>query len=243
MSITILLAACLLTDPSLENPGSVLSASEIGRAALRAFDVGVLGAAGPRIDPLADPAPMVLPKEGDDAAFSYTFAEIGYARTKLSDASDHSNAGYIRASIGFLKWFHIFGGYVREDTNFDNATVDGYELGAGVQFSVLKKLDLVGEASWMFNHIDSDTLFSGDNNNGVSLFGGVRWMVLPDLAGGLEVNGGLRYSDIDSLSSSKAATALELGGRFHFSRLLSLGLTYDYRDSDQTVAIDARFSF
>ena len=238
MSITILLAACLVTDPGLENPGPALGASELGRAGVRAFDAAVLAA-----DPHVDPSLLVFAGEKDDENFSYSYAEIGYARTKLSDISDHSNTGFIEGSIGFLKHFRIFGGYMREDTDFDNASLDGYELGGGVHFGVLPKLDLVGDIAWMFNNIDSDSLFTGDNENGVMIFAGARWMVLPDLMGGLEVNGGLRYSDVTSLASSKVGTALELGGRIHFSRLLSLGLTFDYRESDQRVALDARFSF
>ncbi len=239
MSITILLAACLSTDPALENSGSVLAASEIGRAGVRAFDAAILAAADSRIDP----STLVFAGDNAEENFSYSYAEIGYARTKLSAVSDHSNAGYIEGSIGFLKFFRIFGSYIREDTDFDNASLDSYVLGGGAHIGVLPKLDLVGDIAWIFNHIESDNLFTGDNENGVSVYAGARWMVLPDLAGGLEADGGLRYSDVNSLSSNKAGTALELGGRLHFSRLISLGMTYDYRESDQRIGLDVRFSF
>jgi len=239
MSIPILLAACLLTDPSLQDEASVLAASDIGRAGVRAFDAAVLAA----VDPRVDPSPLVFAGDKAEANFSYTYAELGYARTELNDVSDHSNAGYVEGSIGFLDHFRMFGSYIREDTNFDNATLDSFVLGGGVHFGVLPKLDLVGDIAWIFNHIDSDNLFTGDNENGFSIYAGARWMVLPDLMGGLEADGGLRYSDVNSLSSNKAGTALELGGRFHFSKLLSLGMTYDYREADQRLAFDVRFSF
>lgn len=239
MSIPILLAACLLTDPSLQDSGSVLAASDIGRAGVRAFDAAVLAAADPRVDP----ALLVFAGDKAEADFSYSYLEAGYARTKLSDVSSHSNLGYIEGSFGFLDHFRIYGSYLREDASFDSATLDSWVLGGGVHFGVMPKLDLVGDIAWIFNHINSDNLFTGDNENGVSLYAGARWMVLPDLMGGLEADGGLRYSDVNSLASNKAGTALELGGRLHFSRLLSLGLTYDYRESDQRLAFDARFSF
>jgi hypothetical protein len=239
MSIPILLAACLLTDPSLQDSGSVLAASDIGRASVRAFDTAVLAT----VDPSIDPSLLVFAGDRAEPDFSYSYAEIGYARTKIADFSSHSNTGYIEGSFGFLDHFRIFGSYQRENTDFDSASLDGYTLGGGVHFGVMPKLDLVGDIAWLFNHIDSSNLFTGDNENGVSIFAGARWMVLPDLMGGLEADGGLRYSDVTSLASNKAGTALELGGRLHFSRLLSLGLTYDYRESDQRLAFDARFSF
>jgi hypothetical protein len=239
MSIPILLAACLLTDPSLQDSGSVLAASDIGRAGVRAFDAAVLAA----VDPSVDPSPLVFAGDKAEADFSYSYVEVGYARTKISDVSSHSNAGYIEGSFGFLDHFRIYGSYIRENTDFDSASLDSYILGGGVHFGVLPKLDLVGDIAWIFNQIDSDSLFTGDNENGFALYAGARWMVLPDLLGGLEADGGLRYSDVTSLASSKVGTALELGGRLHFSRLLSLGLTWDYRESDQRLAFDARFSF
>jgi hypothetical protein len=239
MSIPTLLVACLLSDPGMEDSGSALAASEFGRAGVRAFDAAVLATADPKLDPAAPP----FARASSESAFSYTFLEVGYVRTDLDLIDDDAEAFYARASIGFLEYFHVFGGVAHESTNFDDATVDAYEVGGGVQLPILSQFDVVGEAAWLYNYIDSDTLFDKDTNTGVELYGGARFMVLPWSGGGLELDGGYRYTDIDSLLSDKNTSAIEVGARVHFLSHLSIGATYAFIEDDRRLYADLRFSF
>jgi len=240
MSIAILFAACLLADPEPEGSASILGASELGRASVRAFDAAVLAVA----DPSVDPAASTYTRDGSDAAaFSYDWVEMGYAVTQIHDISNHTDGFYWRGSIAFLDYFHVLAGIVREETSFDDATLDTYEIGGGVHLSVLPKLDVLGEASWLYNKIDSENLFSSDNNTGVSLYAGARFMVLDWSGGGLEADGGFRYTDINSLLSAKTTRSWEAGARAHFVNHISVGATYAYIEADQRFLFDVRFSF
>ena len=239
MSIPTLLVAGLLSDTGLGDPGAALAASEFGRAGVRVFDAAVLAAADPKLDPASPP----FARDSSESPFSYTFIEAGYARTRLDQIDDNSDAFFALASFGFLKYFHVFAGVERESTNFDDATVDAYEVGGGVQLPILPQLDVVGEAAWLYNYIDSDTLFDKDTNTGVELYGGARFMVLPWTDGGLELDGGYRYTEIDSLLSDKNTSAIEVGARVHFLRHLSIGATYAFIEDDRRLYADLRFSF
>lgn len=240
MSIAYLLAACLLTDPEPEATTSSLGASDLGRASVRVFDAAVLAAADPRLDPAA----LTYVRDGsNESELSYTFVEVGYARTRLDQIDDNSDAFYARASFAFLKYFQVIAGVERESTNFDNANVDTYEIGGGVHLPIMPQLDVVGEAAWLYDYIDSDTLFDKDNNSGVQLYGGARWLLFPWSGGGLEVNGGYRYTEIDSLLSDKNTSAIEVGARVHFLSHLSVGATYAFIEQDRRLYADLRFSF
>lgn len=233
MTIPVLLALGLLGDADPEQ----------GTATLQEF-VSTLAMTDPRTDPRVDPFAEPAPLGGDDKTdFSYTWAEAGYATTKLDTANEYAHALFLRASIGFLSYFHVFGGVEREDTSFDNSRVDAYDVGGGVQIPILKSLDAVGEVSWLYNYIDSDHLFDKDTNTGVSLYAGGRWMPLDWSGGGLEIDGGYRYTDITSLLSDKVTNAIEVGARVHFLSHLSVGATYAFIEKDRELLVDLRFSF
>ena len=133
MSIPILLAAFLLADPDPDSTASILGASPLGQAGVRAFEASLLA----NVDPLA--APAKLPFAADDkgsSLLSYTYAELGYERTNIDLIPDDSNAYYLKGSFGFLKFFNVVAGYERADTDFDNIKVDTYWIGGGGHFSI-----------------------------------------------------------------------------------------------------------
>jgi hypothetical protein len=239
MSIPILFAAILLADPDPESTASILGASPFGQAGVRAFEASLLA----NVDPLAAPAPLLFAAEDrKDSLLSYTYAELGYERTDVDVIPDDSNAYYLKGSIGFLKFFHVVAGIERADTDFDNIHVDTYWIGGGGHFSILPQLDAVGEAVWLYNRADGDS-FSSDNDTGVSIYLGGRWMALPWDRGGLEVEGGYRWTDLDALASDTITTTWELGVRVHFIKFLSVGLNYAFIDDDRRTTLNVRFSF
>jgi len=239
MSIPILLAAFLLADPDPDSTASILGASPLGQAGVRAFEASLLA----NVDPLA--APAKLPFAADDkgsSLLSYTYAELGYERTNIDLIPDDSNAYYLKGSFGFLKFFNVVAGYERADTDFDNIKVDTYWIGGGGHFSILPQLDAVGEAIWLYNNADGDS-FSSDSDTGVSLYLGGRWMALPWDRGGLEIDAGYRWTDLDALASDTITTTWELGVRAHFIKFLSVGVYYAFIDDDRRTTLNVRFSF
>lgn len=240
MSIPMLFAACLLGDPQPASDPASIADPPIEAAASPLFDAAAF--AGLKLPPEIVPG-EAPPKESDESRFSYTWAEAGYAATKLDAPNETAHTYFLRGSIGFLRFFHVFAGYERESTSFDNATLDAYDVGGGVQIPILSRLDVVGEVSWLYNYIDSDHLFNKDTNTGVSLYGGARFMPLDWSGGGLELDGGYRYTDQTSLLSDKVTNAVEVGARVHFLNFLSVGATYAFIEQDREFLVDVRVSF
>jgi hypothetical protein len=239
MSIPILLAAFLLADPDPDSTASILGASPLGQAGVRAFESSLLA----NVDPLA--APAKLPFAADDkgsSLLSYTYAELGYERTDVDVIDDNADALYVKGSFNFLKFFNVVAGIERAETNFDNVTVDSYWVGAGAHFSILPQLDALGEATVIYNRFDSDS-FSSDTDTGYSVYLGGRWIALPWDRGGLEIDGGYRYTNVDSMASESVTNAWEVGARAHFIKFLSVGVAYAFIDDDRRATVNVRFSF
>ena len=239
MSIPILFAAFLLADPDPESTASILGASPFGQAGVRAFEASLLA----NVDPLAAPAPLPFAAEDKrDSLLSYTYAEVGVSRTDVDVIDDDVDALYLKGSFGFLKFFNVVAGVERAETDFDNIHVDTYWFGGGAHFSILPQLDVLGEAILIYDTIDGDS-FSSDSDTGVSLYVGGRWMALPWDRGGLEVDAGYRWTDVDSLASDSVTSAWELGVRAHFIKFLSVGLSYAFIEDDRRTTLNVRFSF
>lgn len=199
---------------------------------------------------LTTPASIFQDAE-EQADFSYTFIEVGYYSTDVDVIDESSDAVYGRASLGLFKLFYVFLDYTAEsldDVTSGAATGDvdndQFGLGAGAHFSLMPKLDLVGEAAWLTNDVSSDDLANlDDQNDGWTGFVGARWMALPWEGGGLELNGGYRYTDIPGLLSDTVTNAWEVGARLHFMRLFSASLNYSIIEEDSRYGIGLRASF
>ena len=105
-------------------------------------------------------------------------------------------------------------------------------------------LDALAEASWVYNDVSSDLEDLDDSNSGYRLFGGARWLVLPWDGGGVELEGGAGYLDLENnLASEDESFFWEHGARLHFLRWFSVGASYTMLEDDQALAANARFSF
>lgn len=197
---------------------------------------------------LAPPAVRTL--ADDEFDMSYTFVELTYFSTDV-DVIDESTDGYgARASLGLFDFLYGFIGYSNEELDFgsESADTDSFELGIGAHLDVRRGLDLIGEVSWIYDDLSSDTDLD-DSDSGYTLFAGARWMALARSRGGLEINGGFRWIDrasallSDSLDGDGTVGAWELGGRYHFLNHLSIGAGYQFLGDDGRWNANARFSF
>jgi hypothetical protein len=176
--------------------------------------------------------------------FGYTYLEVGAMQFDPDGVSKDVDSYYARASLSLLDFLHIFGEYQRQDLDISSTSTDQFALGAGVHFSVLHNLDLLGEASWLYQDATSDVSTYDDNTNGYELFAGARWMALPWHDGGLELNGGVGYIDLDSrLASDDTTEFWQAGLRLHFLRSFSIGALYEQQGDDDGVAANLRFTF
>lgn len=209
--------------------------------------------ASPALDPrptlLPDPSPLASflapAAEKKEADFSYTYVQLGYYSTDVDVVDESSDAIYGRASLGLFDFLYVFLDYANEsiDALSDDIDSDQFGIGVGAHFGVAPKLDLVGEAAYLYADLSSDLSDYDDTSNGWMAFAGGRWMPLPWDGGGLEVNGGFRWIDQEGILSDDQTGAWELGGRLHFLKLFSVGATYQFLEDDSRYGFDARVSF
>lgn len=193
----------------------------------------------------------VAPPAEKSSLLSYTYLEVGYFSTDVDTFDESTDSVYGRLSIDLFDLVYVFADYTTESIDdvsqgaptgdVDN---DQFGLGVGVHFNVAPDLDVLGEAAWLYNDISSDQFSNlDDTNNGWTAFGGARWLVLPWPTGGLELNGGVRWTDLPTLLSDDEVISWEAGARAHFIEFLSIGLRLQLQEDDRTYAINARASF
>ncbi|MBI5431268.1 MAG: hypothetical protein HZA52_00375 [Planctomycetes bacterium] len=179
-----------------------------------------------------------------DAPFSYTYLEVGAVSFDVDVIDDEADVHYGRASIELLGFLYVFGGHSNLSIDYQNTDTDLIELGAGAHVNVVPKLDLFGEVGWLYADVSSDLTALDDTTNGYEVFGGARWMVLPWSGGGLELNGGLGYVDLENqVSSDDKTTFWEVGVRVHVLEVPSVGATYSKLEDDDQVSAGVRLSF
>ena len=200
-----------------------------------------------------DPAPFAVSAplasataegESKPATFSYTYLEVGATQFNVDTIDETADIYYGRGSLGLFGFLYVFGEYQNQAVDFQDTKTDLIELGVGAHFSVMPKLDLVGEIGWLYNDITSDLSQLDDTTNGYEVRVGARWMVMDWDGGGLELNGGLGYIDLENqLASDDASNIWDVGARVHFLKHVSIGAGYAMQGEDDQVNLNARFSF
>ena len=211
---------------------------------------------------LAEPVPAAA----GTSLLSYTFVEVGYFSTDVDAFDEATDSVYGRASLDLFDLVYLYVEYAKEDledvdvasggisklasgdgpggVTFGDFSNRQFALGAGVHLPLTDMVDVVGEAAWLYSDIDSDQLSNlDDTNDGWTAFGGARWLVLPWPTGGLELNGGVRWTDLPALLSDDEVLSWEVGARAHFLEIASVGLRYQLQEDDNTYALNARLSF
>lgn len=180
----------------------------------------------------------------DPATFSYTYFEVGAIRLDVEKFDDKADIYYGRASIGLLNFLYLFGEYQNQSTDFQNTDTDLFELGAGVHGALAPNVDLFGEVGWLYSDVSSGFAALDDTTTGYRLFGGIRWMVMPWSDGGLELDGGVGYTDLSNRFASKDKVMdWDVGARVHFLKFMSVGAGYTKFEDDDQVSANVRFSF
>jgi hypothetical protein len=241
-----------LLNPNLLNGVAMLSV--LTALALAALS----GAEAPSVHPLSILNELEAPAAGstalqeeaetesgrEPADFSYTYIEIGATTYDADEIDDEADIYYGKASLALFKFLYIFGAYENQSTDFENTDTDVIRLGVGAYFSIIKRLDLVGDIAWVWQDMSSDLDELDDTTDGIDVHLGARWMPLVWDRGGLEVHGGAIYMDRESsYASDDELMGWELGGKLHFLEYFSLGAVYTMLEDDDSAGINARVSF
>ncbi len=173
---------------------------------------------------------------------SYTYLELGFGNVDVDDIDDDADTLYGRASLGLFDFLYFFLDYENQSTDFNDTDSDVFGLGAGGHMDVTERLNLVGEAAWLTADISSDLASLDDDDDGWTAFAGARFLALCWNRGGLELNGGYRWIDVETLNDSDIS-AWEAGTRVHFLRFFSVGAKYTLLEEDSEWGVDARISF
>jgi hypothetical protein len=192
-------------------------------------------------------APLVGPVQAaKEFDLSYTYVEVGYSSTDIDTIDETTDAYRARGSLGLLELLYVFVDYTREDVEFEggDADADSFGLGVGIHTELTSRIDLVGEGSYVYDSLNSDTVEDlDDSNSGWTAFAGGRALLVTTDRGGVELNGGFRWIDREAFFSEDEIGAWEVGGRFHFLNHLSVGATYQFLEDDSRWGADVRFSF
>ncbi|NUP96082.1 MAG: hypothetical protein HUU28_07950 [Planctomycetaceae bacterium] len=213
-------------------------------------------------------AAAAVPQAAGRSLLGYTYIEGGYFSTDVDAYDEATDSVYLRGSLDLFDLFYLYVEYAKEDLeNVDVGAAGGtgggkllagvgpgtstfgdfsnrqFALGVGVHLPLAERVDVVGEAAWLYADIDSDQLTNlDDTNDGWTAFTGLRWIALPWPTGGLELNGGARWTDLQALLSEDEVLSWEVGARAHFLEFASVGLRYQIQEDDSTYALNARLS-
>lgn len=200
-------------------------------AAPAGFAVGSLTAA--TFAPVAD---------AEDWKFSYTFLEIGATRVDIDAVDDTGDTYYGLGSIDLFNLIYIFVGYENLSVDFQNSKTDLWTIGAGVHFSPLNRLDVLGDIAFVSSDPSSDLPL--DSSDGYQARAGLRWMAMMFGQGGLELAGRAIWVDIgDTQFRDDGQFGFDVEARVHFLQRLSVGLGFKMLEDDETAGLNARFSF
>jgi hypothetical protein len=169
-----------------------------------------------------------------DEAISYSYLEGGYVHSKLDDADVNGDGFGIRGSYAFTKNVHGFAAFTDQDFDF-NITAKQYEVGAGVNFSLSPKLDIVGTLAYVGVNLDAPGIPSLDDS-GVGAGAELRGRVNE----ALELHGGLRYVN---LNDSGDTTSGNVGARVYVTKLFALGADASFSNDGTTWTLGARVDF
>ncbi len=195
--------------------------------------------------------PEYLPLAAQDgpqgSPFSYTFVEVGAIAMEIDDLSssdDDVDAFYGRGQLGLFDFLYVFGEYENQSADFQNTDTDLISLGAGAHLGLAHTLDLMGEVGWLYSDVSSDLSTLDDTTNGYEVRAGLRWMLTSWEGGGLELNGGGLYVELENqLASDDERLGWEAGARLHFLKLFSVGAGYAMLEDDDQASLNARVSF
>jgi hypothetical protein len=159
----------------------------------------------------------------------YTYAELGYVNTDFDDIDVDGDGFRFSASYALHRNVHLVAGY--EDTDLDRGLdAQTWNAGIGLNFPLRPGLDAVGRARYI--DFELDTPGRGDpDEDGYGLEGLVRAMI----GAQLEINGGVRYVDIED-----DETSLVIGALYEVAKNFVISAELDFGDDVTTFFIGGR---
>jgi hypothetical protein len=169
-----------------------------------------------------------------DEGVSYSYLEGGYVHSKLDDLDVDGSGFGIQGSYAFAPHVHGFAAYSNQDFDFD-VNIDQWEFGAGVNFSVSPKLDVVGRLAYVGIKAEIPGFVSADDS-GV----GVSAELRSRLNDTLELHGGVSYVNLNDTGDG---TAGNIGARVFFTKMFALGADASFDNDGTTFMLGARLDF
>jgi hypothetical protein len=169
-----------------------------------------------------------------DEAISYSYLEAGYVRTELDDFDVNGDGPGIRGSYALAKHVHGFAAYSKQDFDFD-ISADQWAFGAGVNFSLAERLDVVGTLAYVGIKLDAPGIPSIDDS-GVEIGAELRGRV----NNALELHGGVAYTNLNDSGDDTTGTA---GARVYVTKMFALAADASFNQDGTTWMLGARLDF
>ena len=151
-------------------------------------------------------------ENGNGGAMSYDYLEGQYISADYDDLPGSNPDGFgLAGSIGFSPMLHGYVDYDRLSTH--GITIQGVELGLGLNYSVSSNVDLIGRVGFARAKVEN---FGSDNGFGVQA--GVRARVVDNV----ELESLVHYTDFGGSGGDN--TSVKLAGRYFFSPQFSAGI-------------------
>ncbi len=166
--------------------------------------------------------------------FSYNYVELGYVHSHIDNVHASGHGYGISGSYGFAQHVHGFATYSDSDLDF-NLNLKTFDIGAGLNWPVSPKLDVIGTVSYVDLKLDTPA-FGSAHDSGLGLGAALRGR----LTEALEVRGGVDYVN---LNDNGDLTTGALGARFYFSQMFGLGADATFNGNGMTWMLGARLDF
>lgn len=178
---------------------------------------------------------------------SYNYVEAGYAATSLDNSPD-ADGWAINGSAAIAPNFHIFGGYVAQETDdFDvlgtrvnGLDVDQWNVGIGYNHEINSQVDLLTRVAYQKAETDSvfvgDDFFAGGDADGWSVEAGVRGAFTPNFEGYALAG----YEDYESADGEFYG---KLGAQVKFNQAWGVNGEVKFVDGYTSYFVGPRFSF
>lgn len=159
----------------------------------------------------------------------YTYGELGYVNADYDDVNEDGDGYVIDGSYQLTKQIHVVADYT--DVDLDNGDASTLSVGAGLNLPLRPGFDVVAR----LRYIDAEVDRPGDNDEtGYGIEAGVRTMINPQL----EINGGVRYTDVFDNN-----TSLVIGGLYDVVSNFAVGGEFEYSDDYTALVLKARLYF
>lgn len=163
----------------------------------------------------------------------YTYGELGYVNWDFDDIDEDGDGFRLDGSYALHQRVHLVAGYEDVDLS-DNVDLSAWNIGIGANVPLRPGLDAVGRIRYL--DFELDTPGRGDpDEDGYQLEALVRTMLNEQL----ELNGGVRHTDVDDYDD----TGLVLGAVYDVASNFALSAELQFGDDVTTLFIGGRLYF